>query len=362
MEVLLIHASAGAGHQKAAEAVFQRVKNQPVLTGTLIDALDYTPSYFRRSYRDSYTYLVTRLPWIWDFFFKIADIPWLQGLVRVFRRCYNGVHTRRLVQLVQSKNWGAVVTTQFLSVEVCGFLKRSGRIQSRVVCVVTDYDVHRIWVNPGIDIYAVACEWTRARLLALGVAEERIKITGIPTDSRFAEVYDRAELRRKLGLDPAAFTVLMTTGSFGSGPIETLVKKLKNVQIIVVCGHNRKLFERLSPQAPAHVKVCGLVNNMYELMAASDCMLSKPGGLSISEALVMNLPMIFFSAIPGQETKNIEVLKHYQISDGLSTLDEVTQILERWQRSPDELEKIRQRMKTLARPRAAEDILALLSP
>ena len=110
-----------------------------------------------------------------------------------------------------------------------------------------------------------------------------------------------------MGLQPDLFTVLVATGSFGIGPIEGIIDVLKGFQVIVVCGHNRDLFRKLSGKYCALVKVLGLVDNMHELMAVSDAMVTKPGGLSICEALVSQLPLIFFNAIPGQEIGNIKV-------------------------------------------------------
>ena len=115
-------------------------------------------------------------------------------------------------------------------------------------------------------------------------------------------------------------TVLIATGSFGMGPIEQLINLLSGYQLLIVCGQNHVLYEHLNVSQARSVHVLGLVDNMDELMSVADVMVTKPGGLSISEALVKKLPMIFFSAIPGQEANNIKVLKTYEVSSATKAL------------------------------------------
>ena len=130
-------------------------------------------------------------------------------------------------------------------------------------------------------------------------------LTGIPTHDNFSRPVDVEQLRAKMNLRADCFTVLIATGSFGIGPIEKIIEQLPDFQVVVICGHNKKLVERLRLAAGDNVKVFGLVNNMDEMMGLSDVMITKPGGLSITEALVRGLPMIFFNArIGSTESKN----------------------------------------------------------
>jgi len=362
MKILVIHATAGAGHKKAAEAIFHGLQaRRGGFDVRLVDALDYTNPFFKKTYPTAYTYLVTHLPWVWGFFFALIDLPWIQPLVHGCRRLYNGINARALEKFLIEGQFDAVITTQFLSAEVCAYLKRGGKIKSRVICVVTDFDVHRIWVNKGIDCYTAACGYTRDKLLELGVPSEKVFTTGIPTDAKFALTPDTAALKKKLGLKDGLLTVLIATGSFGMGPIEQLMELLGDYQLLIVCGYNRELYDRLKPKAAKDAHVLGLVDNMDELMAVSDIMVTKPGGLSISEALVKKLPMIFFSAIPGQETNNIKVLSSYEVSfEGQSTLPQIAQTIHEWDSNPKDLDALRERMNDLSKPNAVSDIISLL--
>ena len=360
MKILVIHATAGAGHKKAAEAIFHGVQAKGGHDVRLVDALDYTNPFFKKTYPQVYIFLVTRLPWAWGFFFSLLDIPWIQPLMKGVRRLYNGFNAQALQKFLIQEQFDGVITTHFLSAEVCAYLKREGKIKSKIICVVTDFDAHRIWVNAGIDAYTAACEYTKNKLIALGVPSEKIFTTGIPTDAKFAQKPDQLALKKKLGTQDGLLTILIATGSFGMGPIEELIKLLESYQLLIVCGQNRDLYERLKPLAQKNVHILGLVDNMDELMSVSDVMVTKPGGLSISEALVKKLPMLFFSAIPGQEINNIKVLSSYEVSQGQSSLPQIAQTIHEWNSNPQDLDALRRRMSELSKPNAVADIIALL--
>ena len=360
MKVIIIHASAGAGHQKAAEAVYDHLKQNSSHDVQLVDALDYSNYWFQHIYRGSYMHMITYVPALWGMFYYLVDIPILQPLVRFVRRIYNGVNVTRLQKHLVEQQFDYIITTHFMPNEIASALKRKGKINSEIITCVTDYDVHRIWLAKGIDKFCVASDFTHNKLIELGVEEDKIHVTGIPSHANFSKSYDIAELKNKLGIEHEVFTILIATGSFGIGPIEHIIDTLTDFQIIVVCGHNKHLYERLTARHIPHVKVMGLVNNMHELMAVSDAMVSKPGGLSITEALVSQLPLIFFNAIPGQETHNIQVLKTYGIGISDCTVDEIANRLRELRSSKDQYLTMLKKTKALAKPNAIQDISSLV--
>lgn len=360
MKILVIHASAGAGHKMAAKAVYDVLADNPAHEAVFVDALDYANPLFRATYRGSYTFLITKMAPVWGFFFALVDLPWLQPVVRLFRRGYNALNAPGLHRHLIDEQYDWVVSTHFLPIEVVSSLKRAGRISSRLMACVTDYDVHRIWLGCAVDQYCAASEWTGNKLRRLGVPDEKIAVTGIPCSKKFAVPRDAREIREQLGLHAEEFTVLVATGSFGIGPIEEIIDSLHDFQIIVVCGHNAALYQRLQEKAAGHVKVMGLVDNMHELMAASDVMVSKPGGLSVTEALVSHLPLIFFNAIPGQETHNIRILAEHGLGISGCTITEIAVKLRELRASPDTFAKMREQTKVLAKPDAVDAIVTLL--
>lgn len=360
MKILVIHTSAGAGHFKAAEAVYHGLKKYSSHEVVLADALDYTSPFFKKFYRGTYFFLITKVPLLWGFFFWLLDIGWLQGMFRWLRRGYNAFNARHLQCFLQEEQFDCIVATQFFPAEVAAALKRRGRIKSKLMVVITDFDVHRIWLSTDVNIYAVASQWTKEKLKKLGIEEDKITVTGIPTDEKFSYDYDIETLKTNLGLTRNMFTVLIATGSFGIGPIEAIIHRLQGFQIIVVCGHNQALFKRLTQRQYPFVKVLGLVHNMHELMAAADVMVTKPGGLSIAEALVSQLPLIFFNSIPGQETNNVRVLKTHGVGVHPARIQDIVKELETLKSSRDTFLTALKKTKALARPSAVKDIIGLI--
>ncbi|MFT7539039.1 MAG: processive 1,2-diacylglycerol beta-glucosyltransferase, partial [Lysobacterales bacterium] len=195
----------------------------------------------------------------------------------------------------------------------------------------------------------------------LGIPENKVTVTGIPTNERFSAAYDVAELKSSMGLEKDRFTVLVATGSFGIGPIEEIIRELDEFQVVVVCGHNKTLFKTLTDKKYANAKVFGLVDNMHELMALSNAMVTKPGGLSISEALVTQLPLIFFNPIPGQETGNIKVLATYGVGISGCSIPDIACELDKLRTSQDVYSTVLMKTKEIARPFAVKDIVNLIT-
>ncbi len=361
MKVLVIHTCAGAGHLKAAEALYAGLKQNTPHEIVLVDALDYTSPSFKTFYQRGYVLLVTRFPWLWGFLFRLLDIDIVQPLLRLFHRIGNGWNARRLVAFLREQEFDYIFSTHFMPSEVVATAKQSGLIHAKLITVVTDFDVHKIWLHPATDFYTVACNWTHDKIKHLGVKEEKICICGIPTHGQFALPHDIGRLKEKLGLKKDVFTVLIATGSFGIGPIEQLLEALGEFQRVVVCGRNQALFQRLVRKNYPFAKILGLVDNMPELMAVADVMVTKPGGLSIAEALVRQVPMIFFHPIAGQETNNVHVLKEHGIGVMAADVPAIVRAIKELHDSRDLYLTAAKQTNQLARPEAVRDIIALIN-
>ncbi len=360
MKILVIHATAGAGHKKAAEAIFNGLQKHTTHQVQIVDSLEYSTPFVKYFYPRTYIFLVTKLSVLWQFLFWFFGLPFLKPLVQFFRRCYNAINMQALERFLKEEKFDCILTTHFMSAEVSSYLKRTGKITSKIICVVTDFDVHPIWVNKGTDIYTGACDFTKEKIVSLGVNSNQVFSVGIPTDEKFSVVTDRRVMRQALRINPEAFTVLLATGSFGMGPLEELINLLRGYQLLVVCGQNEALYRHLKGKSTDRVHIFSLVNNMHELMAASDVMVTKPGGLTIAEALVKKLPLIFFSAIPGQETGNINVLKKYQAGTDQGSLMDIIKKVDDLSSFPGMYENLRQKIEILSKPNAVKDIIQLL--
>jgi processive 1,2-diacylglycerol beta-glucosyltransferase len=361
MKVLLIHASAGAGHTRAAEAIYRGLNGNSAFEPVLVDALDYTSPTFKALYREAYAGLVKHVPALWATGFSLMGLPFLRGPLRWKRRFYNHWNAKALETFLIRENFDYVVSTHFMPTEVMSAIKRSGTISTRLITVVTDYDVHQIWIAPGVDFYCVACDWTKEKMERMGVPGEKIIVTGIPVDERFSARPDITALKELLGLPGNRFTVLVATGSFGLGPMETLASSIPaDFQVVMVCGKNQVLRKKIQDRHLSNVIALGQVDNMHELMAASDVMITKPGGLSVSEAMSAHLPMIFFSPIPGQETGNMRVLTDHEVGSPRMSVSAIVKELEHMRESKDYYRTLLLRSSLLARPRAVKDIIELL--
>lgn len=321
-KVFIVYASAGAGHQKAAEALYEYLKkSRPNLGLKLIDILDYSNYIVKFSYSKGYIFLITKLPWIWYILYRLSSF-FANNYFRLFS---DYLACQPFVGLLKKEKPDVVISTHFLTSSVLSvFKKKCPRYTFRLITIITDYSLHPYWIGEAVDTYIVSCGYVKDCLLIKGIMEDKIKIYGIPVKEKFYLPSDRKTAALKLGVDPAKFTALIMTGTVGIGPIEEIVQALAaDVQLLVICARNQKLFERLTNLNLVNVKIYPLIDFVDELMSVSDVVLTKAGGLTISESLAKRLPMIFFSNIPGLETANARVISAYGASFITRTIPEI---------------------------------------
>lgn len=313
-KILILYGSAGHGHEKAARAVEAACRASGGHDVSCVDALAHTSFGFGARYRGFYIFMIRSIPWFWGFFYYFLDNPVVYAFVRPLRRLNNHVFAAGIERLLTENPPDILISTHFLGCEVAGHLKRKGRLGAKLVTVVTDYLAHAFWIVPGTDVYCVGSEETARDLEKRGVPRPKIRVTGIPIESKFSAPLSREALRTSLGLKPSEFTVLLTSGGGGVGLVEPLAECLLALEpalkLLAVCGTNKPLYERLSSkyEGKAGVRIFGFVDNVHELMAASDVVLGKGGGLTVTESLAMGKPMVLIGAVPGQETKNVRVV------------------------------------------------------
>ena len=358
MKIIITHASAGAGHKRCAEAIYEYIKKHcPSADIQLIDVLSKSSAFFKLTYIWGYSFLVRYLVWLWGFFFWITEVKFLRSLSRNIALFVNRTSTTKFRKFLIEQNPDFIISTHFLPSEVASRLKREDKIKSKLITVITDFGVHPFWLNAETDQYVVASELTKKELVAKGVSAGKVEVFGIPIDQKFSQSFDRTVLCQKLNLNPDSFTVLIMTGSFGVGPLEEIAELLcKDVQVLVVCAANKKLYSRLKNKNLSNVAVFGYVDNTEELMAVSDIIITKPGGLSIAEALSMELVPIFISAIPGQEEGNVRVLGEYGIGIKPKTVADVKNIILNFKNDPNELSRIKGLIRNIKKPCAEKEI------
>jgi processive 1,2-diacylglycerol beta-glucosyltransferase len=367
--ILVLSASAGAGHVRAAQALERAL----VATGRVgevrhVDILQYTSKLFRRVYAQAYLDLVNRVPevlgWMYDYF----DEP---GKHAGLRLALDKLNATRFVRLLERERPDWAVSTHFLPAEIIAWLRSKGRLATRQAIVVTDFDVQGMWLTRHVDQYFVALDETRAHLERLGVPPATITVSGIPIDPVFAEPKDARAMRAKHGLAPNPTTILVSAGGFGVGPVESLVHTLLELQhpaqLVVICGRSEELKGRLDALAAARpptvsppLYVVAYTTEMDEYMAAADLLVGKPGGLTSSEALARGLALVIVHPIPGQEERNADHLLEAGAAIRCNNLPALAWKIDRLLDEPARLIAMRANARRLARPHAAKDIAAKL--
>ncbi|HKO97281.1 MAG TPA: glycosyltransferase [Pyrinomonadaceae bacterium] len=368
-KVLLLSASAGAGHVRAAEAL-EKAFHMVGGIGEIrhVDTLEFTTKVFRHLYSKAYIELVNKMPEVPGWFYDKLDTPWQNERRRL---ALDKLNTRPFVKLLHDYKPDLIVCTHFLPAEIVSWLKAKKRIASRQAIIVTDFDVHAMWLCHHYEQYFVALDESRAYLEALGIPADKITVSGIPIDPVFAIQKDKHEMRRKHGLTLDRTTILLSAGGFGVGAMETLIESLLHLkhsaQIIAICGRNEKLKKRLDRQSSRNksnanvtVKPFGYTGDMDELMAASDLVLGKPGGLTTSEALAKGLVFAIVNPIPGQEERNSDHLLEAAAAIRCNNLPTLAYKLDRLFADPVRFANMQANARGMAQPNAARNIVEKL--
>jgi processive 1,2-diacylglycerol beta-glucosyltransferase len=361
--VLVLSAAAGAGHVRSAEALAAAFTAREI-PAKHVEVLKYASGIFKKVYSDLYVELVNRQPAILGLVYDALDRPWMYTKRRL---ALDRLNTRPLAKLLTEERPRLAVCTHFLPAEILLHLRRKKILDIPVGVVITDFDLHAMWLYRGVDWYFVACEETKVHMAALGVPPETIHVTGIPIDPAFSPAREKAEARRTLGLKTDLTTVLVSAGGFGMGPVESLANALQEVrhpiQMAVVCGKNEALRRRLEElAAPTHpVKIVGFTTEMERWMAASDLLVGKAGGLTSSEALASGLVMVIVNPIPGQEERNSDHLLEQGVAIRCNNLPALAYKIDSLLSDKERFGRMRQAVRRLARPNAAVDVVSLVS-
>jgi processive 1,2-diacylglycerol beta-glucosyltransferase len=368
-KVLILSASAGAGHVRAADALQKAFTQVGAARDVLhVDALDYTNKVFHHLYSKAYVEMVNRMPEAMGWLYDYMDKPWKNERQRL---ALDKLNTRPLVKLLMEFEPEIVVCTHFLPSEILSWLKAKKKISCPQAIVVTDFDVHAFWLCRYYEQYFVAMEETRVHMQKLGIDPSRIAVTGIPIDPVFAIDKDKREMRLKHGLAPEKTTILVSTGGFGVGRVEDLCACLAELQheaqAVVLCGRNEKLKKKLDALIKEKFSASrvtfinlGFTTLVDELMSASDILLGKPGGLTTSEALAKGLAFVIVNPIPGQEERNSDHLLEEGVAIRCNNLPVLAYKVDRLLDDTERFETMKANARRLGRPRSALDTAAKL--
>ncbi len=329
--VLIVAMSVGGGHGKAGQAIATAIQAlAPDCEVRSIDLRDHAAGWFRAVYVAGYLFIVRHVPWVWGWLYRHPPKRGGTMPAWLLRRAL-----RPFEKLVRDWQPDAILATQITASEAAAALRTRGIHRGATATVVTDFDAHPSWRSEQIDLFFVPDEDIRRRLVGTGIPAERLVATGVPIGPAFEEPFDAAALKAKHGLRPGVPVVLLMGGSLGLGPMEAGVRALlasgRPMEVLVVAGHNARLRQRLdalsaqsaggtgvppvthrpeacatgqTPSGESRLHAFGFVDFVAELMAVSDLFVSKPGGLSMTEAVTLGVPTLAIAPLAGQEVAN----------------------------------------------------------
>jgi processive 1,2-diacylglycerol beta-glucosyltransferase len=363
--VLILHASVGTGHERAAVALATAFARKPDTEVRVEDTLDYGSQLFQQAYSRSYLDMSERSPLLWRLVYETTDAsdPELIEVTNRLRSLVERLAITRLSRFVHKFAPAAIICTHFLPVELLLRLKKQGKLPQPIYCVVTDFFAHSFWVTPGIDGYFVGSELTRDVLAARGIAAAIIHVTGIPIDPAIAEPKEMLQMRALHGFPPDQPLITLFGGGLNVERIRSVIEGILLVDtpgtLAVVAGRNETLVSALAglTDGPSMcLRILGYINYVDDLVTASDLVVTKAGGLIVSETLARSTPMLVIDPIPGQEEWNAD----YVVSTGagiqLRMAEAVPEAVRQLLAHRERIDLLRLGAQEAGRPRAALDI------
>lgn len=363
MKVLILTISAGQGHNQTSNALAEYLRDNHHEC-QIIDAYRFCSRALSGTVEHGYATMTKYTPKMYGEMYKImVSRKHLAGEAAV-KKFSNNIIAGKLIEHINSYAPDAIVCTHVLPARILTDL-RYKLCPAKIVGIITDFTLHPYWENTDIDAYVTPSALLNHQFAERGVPEDRLLDLGIPIHPRFAEKTDKKEARQILHLEPDKPTVMVMMGSMGFGNVAKLLRKVDSVdrdfQIICVCGKNKKARRRVDAMEHCHkVLNYGYTDKVSLLMDASDVIVTKPGGLSVSESLAKGLFMILDHPIPGQEDRNLEFLQNNGLAAAVSHTYTVEEALYQFLSSDVRLRQYRALAEAFGRPNAARDVVALM--
>jgi processive 1,2-diacylglycerol beta-glucosyltransferase len=366
--VLLLSASSGAGHVRAAEALEKAFAARGDCVVEHVDVIHHVSKVFQRLYDKTYIGMVRRAPELMGLLYDRTDKPWEKMRRRL---AVDRLNTQPMIRMLKRVQPDLCIATHFLPAEIIAWLRAKKKLQTHNAVVVTDYDVHAMWLCRTVDRYYVAIPEAAEYLAGIGVPREILRVTGIPVDPLFSVPVEQGSARKRLKLDAMAPVLLIAAGGYGIGPVEQLVRDLlalqKPWQIVAIAGKSEQVKKKLEdiaaragnlPSSSPRLVPVGFTKEMDQYMAAADLLVGKAGGLTTSEALSRALPMALIEPIPGQEERNADHLLEEGAAIRCNNLPAAAWKIAALLNDPPRLARMKEVARKLGNPNAAAEIAA----
>ncbi len=357
-KIIILTASTGAGHNQAAQNLKTAFEEQgdSVL---IVDIFKETSKSIDTIVSDGYKLLATKLPKAYGLIYKTSDKKYFNA---IFAKHFFLATELRLRKIFKSDAPDIIISTHPFGAPIIGGLKKRGKISVPFIQIVTDFKAHYTYVHTHVDAYIAASEFTKQSLVHRGISAHRIFVYGIPTKPDFQVQKPREFCENR------PFELLVMGGSMGLKPmaksVETLVKLPQRLNLTVVCGQNESLKQSLALKCSeaiqaGHLKLLGYVDNIHELMEEADVIISKPGGLTTTEAIHKCIPMIIPFAIPGQEQENTAFLVENEMALEVQDVNALYSHIQSLVENPDAYNRMVANMEALSRQYSLEHVIQL---
>ena len=372
-KIMISYASYGGGHLSAAKNLKEYIeKNYPDCEVFLFDCMKYINRVIDKVCGSTYSKITTNIPWFWGKIYYNTQEPIFERIMSLS----NKVLSYKLGKLLRDLKPDLIISTHFFVGHMCTILKQKGKIDAKLATVITDYgdDPYNEWTcnSDYIDYIFVAHDKIKKCLINKGILENKIFDTGIPVSEKFLEKYDKISTFKSLDFDVHKKTIIFFGGGeLGLGKSKTLeifellIKNSDNLQIIAISGKNESLknsFEKIVKDfnKSNSIKILGFTDKVAEFMAVSDLVITKPGGLTSTEALVSNIPIIAINPIPGQEEENANFLEKNGAAIWLKKNQDIELVLKVILNDDEKISLMKNNIKKIAKPNSTHDICSLL--
>ena len=356
--ILFLYISVSSGHQRAADAIRESLSMlAPTWEAVGVDAFSFAYPTIGKLITRTYLEILRHTPMLWD---MVYDNPDVETATREIREVLNLITLPKMRSLLKKHNPRALVCTQAVPCSVFAAEKRRGRLDIPLISVITDFAIHSYWIHPEVDLYCVASEEARKYLIHQGLSASKIVVTGIPISPTFLARVPAPQARTELNMEPERPTLLVMGGSQGLGPLQETVDRLHvdSYQCLVTTGLNRELYRTMQKRyaKDRRVRVFGYTKNVNLLMDAADLLITKPGGLTSSEALAKGLPMVITQPIPGQEERNARYLLKQGVAEQADDPESIFRTVQTLLHQPTKLKRMAERTRAVAKPYAAMEV------
>ena len=369
-KILILYAAYGGGHYSAAKSIKKYLDNNYEVQTEIIDCIEYINKVLNKLTTEAYKEMARKLPSLWGKVYSNSQ----KGILGHVSSRTNKVMAIKLKNLIKEENPDLVISTHPFSSQMVSYLKRKGKISCKLVTILTDFAPHEQWLigHEYTESFFVSNDNMKKYLKEYGIEDKKIHVTGIPLSDRFFENFDKTAIFNEFNLDKHKPVILFFGGGeFGLGKdrpvqiLDALIHNLSTCQIIAISGKNSKMnsnFKELVKKLNAEnrVKVLDYTNKVPELMSISSIVVTKPGGLTTSESLASNLPMLIINPIPGQEEENAEFLEAHNVAVWLKKEDDPNKVINDLFNNPDKLNEMKKNAELLSKKDSTKDICKII--